>query len=100
MGLQLFSETGPGDKKKEDMMTGKERAPRNRTVTISEEEKAFYESKLCPVKKDREDKFLESDFMDRIFNDTLENLAASLPKNLLIFLFWTRPIIFQKTSGK
>ena len=86
---------GKGYKMKE-----KERAPRNRTVTISEEEKAFYESKLCPVKKDREGKLLESDFLDRIFNDTLENLAASLPEKSVDLLILDPPYNLSKDFGK
>ncbi len=82
-------------------MAEKERAPRNRTVTISEDEKAFYESRLCPVKKNEEvRKLSESDFVDRIFNDTLEKLAAALPEKSVDLLILDPPYNLSKDFGK
>ena len=81
-------------------MKEKERAPRNRTVTLSNDEKIKYEKELCQVSAFGTETLVASHYEDRIFNDTLENLAASLPEKSVDLLILDPPYNLSKDFGK
>lgn len=72
----------------------KERAPRNRTVTVSDEEKTLYEKKLCHVCDVTE---FEKDL---IYNDALEELVKLVPEKSVDLLILDPPYNLSKDFGK
>lgn len=72
----------------------KERAPRNRTVTISEEEKKLYEGKLRHAGIGQ-----CQDFAGCIFNDSLEDFVKVLPEKSVDLLILDPPYNLSKDFG-
>lgn len=77
-------------------MAEKIRAPRNRTLSISQDEKEIYQNRLCKVSPSTEG----FDYENRIFNDDLFNLIKEMPEKSVDLMIIDPPYNLSKDFGE